>query len=717
MASLVKIVAILGCVLVIGVLPQAVLQDTPSLVNQFVTQPPAVPSAGAAEANPPDLTHSSVSEPVMIADWQSVEQGSLVFKSDNKQGYRLSPAVNSKVDISVTGMIARARVEQTFINPSDEWIHARYVFPLPENAAVDHLKMRVGERVIEGQIKPKETARKIFERAKSEGKKASLVAQNRDNIFTNRIANVAPGEQVVVTVEYQQTVQFSDETFSLRFPMTVAPRYIPGKPEKVQVNSHGWAFDTDLVADASDITPPVKGANSRPNNIVLSVDLKPGFAVEAIDSAYHTIETEQQQNHGYKVRLSGETIANRDFALSWKASSSASPRSALFTQIHDGQQYSLLMALPPSAITDKSPSMDRDVVFILDTSGSMAGDSIAQAKQALMVGVDRLNENDRFNLIEFNSYARQLWQYSQLATAANKHRAKNFIQGLKADGGTEILPALQLALGKQNASNDHESARLRQVLFLTDGSVGNEDMLMAYIHRHLQQSRLFTIGIGSAPNSYFMSEAAAAGRGNFTYIGSTLEVNEKMQALFAKLENPAMTDIRVDVAEDTEFYPYPLPDLYQGQPLMMVMRTRQPVEQVTIAGNRNGQEWTQQLKTSGHVDSTGLNVHWARQKIQQLSRDKRRADDPGKYDEEILKTAMNHHIVSSMTSLVAVDVTPVNKSGHAADKSVPAHLPAGWDKQRIFGQLPQTSTSARWQVLLGAFILSMAVCCRWFIRV
>ena len=700
MASLVKIVAILGCVLVIGVLPKAVLQDQSSA---------AIPHAALAEQQQPEIEVSDVS---LVSDWRQVEQGSLVYKSENMLGYALSPAVDSLVNIDVSGMIARVSVQQTFVNPSDDWIHARYVFPLPEDAAVDHLTMRVGDRVIEGQIKAKQEAKKIFDKAKSEGKKASLVAQNRPNIFTNQIANIAPGEKVVVSIEYQQTARFDNNQFSLRFPMTVAPRYIPGEPLVNQTNEHGWAYDTDQVSDASDITPPVKRPDSRPNNIRLSVALNPGFPVVNVDSPYHNIAVNEDSKKGVVISLTGETIANRDFELVWQAPEMGTPNGALFTENKGLYQYGMIMALPPSLPNEGGEKIDREVIFILDTSGSMAGDSISQAKQALMLGVDKLSESDRFNLIEFNSYARSLWKNSMNATQHNKSQAKNFVQSLQADGGTEILPALQLALDNQTTNERNGSQTLRQVLFLTDGSVGNEDMLMEYIRQNLGRSRLFTIGIGSAPNSFFMSEAAAMGRGSFTYIGKVQEVKEKMHSLFSKLEHPAMTNIAVGLPGDAEFYPNPIPDLYAGEPLVLTYRTKTPQSEVVIDGHRGKQYWQQKLRSSGDVQSQGISVHWARKKIQQLSQEKRRADVPESYDKRILQTALEHHIVSSMTSLVAVDVTPVNPGVNAIKRAVANHSPAGWKMNEVFGNLPQTATPAWWHMWIGVFCLGVALCMR-----
>ena len=626
----------------------------------------------------------------------------------------MSPAVNTDVEFQITGMIARAKVTQTFQNPSDQWINARYVFPLPEDAAVDHLLMKVGDRTIEGQIQPKLKAREIFEQAKLAGKKASLVEQQRPNIFSNEIANIGPSEHVTVTIEYQQGVQLDKGIFSLRFPMTVGPRYFPGEPAVSDTNESGWAISDPDTEDQSFITAPLKSPSERPNNIQISIDLHAGFELAEIESEFHTVLVSESGAHQYQVQLAKEELANKDFVLNWQAEARSTPVSAMFTQMHDGYQYGLVMTLPPSTDAQTDTSIHREVVYVLDTSGSMSGASIKQAREALIYGLQQLGENDTFNVIEFNSDASQLWRDSQFATQNNKRTAYQYIQRLVAEGGTNIMSALQLALGNQPVENGEPSERIRQVMFLTDGSVGNEEQLMQYIEAHIGQSRLFTVGIGSAPNSYFMSEAAKVGRGAFTYIGNVNQVKEKMTTLMEKLEKPLLRDIHISLPSDAEFYPQPLPDLYDGQPLLVSFRSMQPVSEIAFTGQRKNQRWQQTLRSSGNVQYPGVGVYWARQKIADLERQKRGAMDRESLEQSILNTAMQHHLVSSMTSLVAVDITPTNLEQNAVDKKVPRHAAKGWKMFEARARLPQTSTDARWQLLVGLLLLGTALCVRLF---
>lgn len=494
----------------------------------------AIGQASAAAPNHADLG------PAMAVE--DVEQGTLLLQPNGKRELFAAPTVDTDVSMTVTGMVARVTVDQAFSNPGTEWVNGIYVFPLPETAAVDHMVLKVGERIIEGQIKEREDARQIYEQAKTAGKKASLIEQQRPNIFTNNVANIGPGERVRVTIEYQQTLDYDKGQFSIRFPMTVGIRYIPGTQRIGGFDGGGWAFNTDAVPDASRITPPVTEANQGHSNPVsITVGLNTGFPLARLASRYHKIVTKQLSRHCYQVELAQGTVsADRDFELTWTPEPQYAPRAALFTQQKDDESYGLLMMIPPETQWAKRTALAKEMIYVIDTSGSMHGTSIDHAKAALLLGLGRLKANDFFNVVQFNSFTASFEPAAVPANATNIARAKAYVQALKADGGTEMAGALRTVL---HGSDD--ASRVRQVIFLTDGSVGNEQSLFKIIHKRLGDSRLFTIGIGSAPNSYFMREAASVGRGTFTHIGDVQEVKEKMRALFEKLEYPVLSNIEL----------------------------------------------------------------------------------------------------------------------------------------------------------------------------
>ena len=329
-------------------------------------------------------------------------QGTLLLRSRAADGEPLSaPLLSTAVAFHVSGMVARARVVQTFRNPGSGWYEGIYVFPLPDNAAVDHLRLRVGERTIEGEIKERAAARRTYAMASAQGKRSALLDQERPNIFTASVANIGPHESVVVELEYQETLRYRDGRFSLRFPMVVGPRYIP----------HG-------VADADRIRPVVlRPAEGRApvNPVSIRVDLDAGVPLAEVSSSYHQVDVRSLGDARREITLAdGSTPANRDFVLRWAPRPQSAPQLAWFTQKENGRYYALLMLMPTAATARKR--LPREVIFVLDTSGSMAGTSIRQAREALVLALERLTPEDRFNVIEFNSYAHALFPDSREAT-------------------------------------------------------------------------------------------------------------------------------------------------------------------------------------------------------------------------------------------------------------------------------------------------------------
>lgn len=640
---------------------------------------------------------------------REVRQGTLLLK--NRGETVAVPAVLTDVEIKVSGIVARARVRQTYRNPFEEWFEGIYVFPLPENAAVDHMRMRIGERLIEGEIKERRAARAAFEQAKTSGQRSALVEQERPNVFTTSVANLGPGQEIVVEIEYQQTLRLEATEmpahFSLRFPLVVGPRYIPGSP--TGYTGSGASPDTDRVPDASRITPPVLHPQRHPpaNPVRLRVELDAGVPLARLYSPYHPIILRELGDGKRLIELAaGEVPADRDFELNWTPAAGHAPQAALFVERKPSRSYALLMLLPPAA-DSVAARLPREVVFVIDTSGSMSGASIAQAREALELAIARLGAQDRFNLVEFNSTARALWREARPATDDNRRRAAEFVRALRAQGGTEMAPALNLALdGEENPT------RVRQVIFLTDGAVGNEDELFKLIGRKLGDSRLFTVGIGSAPNSHFMSRAARTGRGSFTYIGRIEEVKEKISALFAKLESPVLKGIEITwpAGAQAEAWPQRIPDLYLGEPLLVSAALDQLEGEIRISGLRGDTAWDTTLRLDDARRAGGPGVLWAREKIQSLVDSLGEGAAEDEVRNAVVEVALEHHLASKYTSLVAVDRTPV-RPAEAPLKSgaIPTNLPAGWQYEAVFGELPQGATDARFNLLAGALALLLAL--------
>ncbi len=633
------------------------------------------------------------------------QAGSLLWKM--AQGYTTATTINTDVDMQISGLVARVSVKQEFRNEGSEWVEGVYVFPLPDKAAVDRMRMHIGDRFIEGEIREKEQAKKEYEQAKQAGKKTSLVQQQRANLFTTQVANVAPGELVVIEIEYLEDLRYEDGRFSIRFPMTLTPRYIPGSPLPDR-QGNGWSADTDQVPDASTITPPQVTASNN-HRISLTAEINAGMPLEIIASRYHPVDI-QEQNGRYAVSLGGgQTPMDHDFELVWKPVPSAEPRAMAFTETIGGKPYHLLMVMPPDQDEAPPVHMPREAIFIIDSSGSMHGVSMSQAKRAVHLALKALKPGDLFNVIDFDSHTTPLYRHSQPATPANVQHALEFVSKLEANGGTEMRPALKLAVDAPPTET-----HLKQIVFVTDGSVGYEDEMFSMIEQKLGNARLFTVGIGSAPNSWFMRKAAEAGRGSYTFISALHEVREKMDGLFRKLEHPQVTGIEVqwpgNVLVDT--YPSVVPDLYLGEPVTVRAQGSHaflPGDVVRISGNSVTGGWSTELALDEPVESAGVAALWARARIGELMDAERRGRNPVATKAAILETALTHHLVSKYTSLIAVDKTPVRPAGDPlSSEQVPNLVPYGQSVNAIFG-FPATATGAPALRIMGAAWLLSAV--------
>jgi Ca-activated chloride channel family protein len=653
--------------------------------------------------------------------------GEFLYRANGEAAFDVAPTVDTRVRFDVTGVIARATVVQHFRNPLNQWIEGVYVFPLPESAAVDHMRMRAGQRVIEGEIREKEKARREFQQAAAEGKRASLVEQQRPNLFTSRVANLGPLEELEVEIEYQQTLQLADGRVGLRFPLTLTPRYCPeiasslalltrGKPSLAQDPDKiiEDERETGVAAPSSDeagalVQPPFLAPGSKRNPVSIELNLNAGFEVASLASGTHPIAVESLSPHSFRARLQDEMVpADRDFEVAWTPAPGVMPQSSITTEKGPDGMYALVTVFPPSGVAARSVRIPRDVTFVIDTSGSMEGVSMKQAKRALELAIQRLDAEDWFNVIQFNSVTSTLFPGSVPATPENRIRAMRYAASLSAEGGTEMLPALLAALKPREGPV--EGNRLKQVLFLTDGAVSNELELFKAIIENLGEARLFTVGIGSAPNSYFMTKAAEIGRGTFTFISDVNEVETQMSELYAKVESPVLSDLQVtfdgvDVSS-AEVWPARIPDLYLGDPVVVGARFEKLPRAIRVTGRRDGEPF----ETVAPLDKTeaghGINVLWARRKIQSLLDDVHYGADAEAVRTQVVSLGLTHHLVTPHTSLVAVDLTPVRPETEFVESvPVPVNLPAG----STFGSLPRSATPATLFMLQGLAACLMAL--------
>jgi Ca-activated chloride channel homolog len=625
--------------------------------------------------------------------------GSLILKTEG-EGYIDAARLGIDVDVTVSGPTLRARVTQIFRNTSKDWVEGIYVYPLPDGGAVDTLKMVIGDRVVVGDIKERQQARVIYEQAKQNGQKAALTEQERPNIFTNAVANIGPGETVLVQIEYQEPVHQSGDQFSLRIPMVVGPRYNPApvvQTVDLCTGENGWGTATnDPVPDRDRFSPPVLDPRDHAptNPTTISIRLHAGFPIGEVKSHFHNVKIDNPDSSTRVITLAdGAVPADRDFELTWTAAAEKTPTVGLFREQVAGSDYLLAYVTPPVVNDAEQKPLPREVVFVIDNSGSMGGTSIAQAKAALLYALSRLQPNDRFNVIRFDNTMDVL--FPDVVSADNEHlaRANAFVTALQAAGGTEMIPPMRAALTDHHADGN----TVRQVVFLTDGCIGNEQQLFDTITSMRGRSRVFMVGIGSAPNSFLMTRAAELGRGTFTHIGSVEQVESRMRELFGKLESPAVTQLSVTFSDTkADMTPDVLPDLYRGEPLVLAAKLGKLTGTMDIKGRIGDRPWSVTLPLANAAEGRGLSKLWARRKIADAEvAQSMRTLTMDEANKAILALALEHQLVTRLTSLVAVDKTVTRPAGEPLKVSeLPLNLPAGWDFEKVFGDRPKPVPAA-----------------------
>ena len=639
--------------------------------------------------------------------------GQLLFK----QGEALH--LGTDVKASIAGMVAKITYTQRFENRSPHWQEATYLFPLPSNAAVNALLLKVGERTIVGEVKEKHQAQQIYHQAKQQGKKAALLAQQRSNLFRQQVSNIAPGEKVTVEISFVQTLRYHQGVFEWRLPTTLTPRYAPvSGPVSAPIEEFG-EHDSNS-RDTASVLSPMATQTQVENALTLQVELAAGLPLANIEALYHKISVSKQGDLHHIAFMNPREPMDRDVVLQWRAIASTAPTTAIFKEsVNIGQseqvdgEYWLMMVLPP---TEKSNStyLPRDMVFVIDVSGSMQGSSIRQAKRSLAMALTRLKPDDRFNIVAFNSSYSQLFPNLQYADLQTIRQAESWINGLQADGGTEMYPALEAALH----SMEQDSQRVKQVLFITDGAVANEQALFELIYKNLNEARLFTIGIGSAPNSFFMKKAAQFGRGSFTFIGDVNETLERMNELFNKIENVAATDLSVAWPSEVEAFPKKVPDLFAGEPLLLLAKSQGMTGDIIVEGKIAEQAWRKDLAIPAvSIEQAGIATLWARRKIGSLQDEIVEGRPVDEVRAEVLPLALAHQLVTPYSSFVAVEQSPSRPENESLDATaVPNLVPRGQQMTQL--AYPSTASAMPLYFLIGFMfaVASLLLKCRPFTR-
>ena len=635
--------------------------------------------AVAAGALPAGSSEVALTQGAMRYTWAA---------SDDDEGAEATtldlPLKKTVVSAEVSGFVARVTVQQFYANPVDHRIEAIYQFPLPVNAAVHESTIRIGDRLVIAEIKERKAARKKYEKAKAAGKRASLLEQERPNIFTQSVANIGPGEEIVVAIQYVQELAYDDELYTFSFPMTIGHRFIPGNP--TGRTGHGSSDDSDIVPDASRVTPPILPPELRSGrDIELNLTIDAGFPISEISSPSHEVILGWEASERVSVSLdSSDRIPNKDFVLSYRIAGRGI-ETALLTH-RTGDDGTFLLMVQPPAETTGAEAVPKEMVFVLDCSGSMSGQPMTASKGLMKKFIAGMNPDDSFRIIRFSESASSLSPSALLNTEANQSRGLAYVDSLRGYGGTQMIEGIKAAL-----DFEPDPDRQRMVFFLTDGYIGNETQILAAIRERVGDTRLYSLGVGSSPNRYLIDEMAAEGHGFSQYVRLKDDPAPAVDRFYRRLNLPVLTAVETDWGGLDVIDPLPasVPDLFDNQPVFLIGRYKTPGTSTVVLRGRRGHGFAEipvEVTFPEHERANPvLEQLWARRKIAELMRRQVRQEIP-EVREQVLALALEYHLMSKYTSFVAVE-RKLKEGLHLPLDTVliPSELPDGASYDGFFG--------------------------------
>jgi len=581
------------------------------------------------------------------------------------------PLRHTKVGIEVTAFVARATIEQVFANPFTEPIEAVYTFPLGHDAAVDDFELVAGDRTIRGEIKRRDAARAAYEQARASGYQAALLEQERPNIFTQSVANLEPGKTITVRLRTVETLRYERGFYRLTFPLVVGPRYIPG----------------GSVTDAAHIAPPVLKPGTRSGHDVdIAVTIDAGVPLANLESPSHRVAVRKTSARAAAVSLADDdTIPNKDFLLRWSVSSE---KPALgFLAHRDGLDGFFTLLVQPKGEIGPTEAMPKEITFVLDTSGSMSGIPLEASKRLAAKALRALGPRDTFNLIRFAGDNEVYAKQSLGNDLASIEAALTWLNRQSGGGGTELLRALEAAFVRPADPN-----RLRVVVFLTDGYVGNEAEILAAIGKVVGDARIYTIGIGSSVNHYLLASMADLGRGAYVFVRPDESADDALEAFRSWVTLPYVTDLSIDWGSlaVADLAPERIPDLGSGQTLSVVGRYLKAGDgNVVVRGKIGGRYFEQTLRVSFPERETrhdALSSLWARARIGALLRDAGNPVPPST-EAAVTDLALSYRLMSPFTSFVAIDDSRVvNPTGNPATVRQALPMPESVSFEGVFGK-------------------------------
>ncbi|NPD25989.1 VIT domain-containing protein [Corallococcus exiguus] len=585
----------------------------------------------------------------------------------------------TEVDAEVSGFLASVTVTQVFENPYTSPLEALYVFPLPELAAVDGMEMHIGERVITGVIQTREQARDTYERAKAEGKTAALLDQERPNIFTQSVANILPGETIRVRIHYVERLTYDAGTYRFSFPMVVAPRFIGGTPLPTR-QGEGMEPDTTTVPDASRITPPVLADSRSGHDIQLTVRMDAGLPVHSLRSTTHRVDVKRDGQSRATVSLGrDDRIPNKDFILEYVVADALIRPAVLMHRDPGADHGYFLVMLNPQLSPTQREIVPRELYMVLDTSCSQSGLAIEKSKAITKEVLNHLMPEDTFQVLNFDTQVTKFAPTAVPATPENIQNALPYVANFWGGGGTDVNIAAREAMLPAN-----DPARLRMVLFMTDGLIGGDEQVLGTLQKHLrEETRIFSAGVGSSTNRYLITKMGELGRGASTLVNLNRPEEDVAREFEQRMRGPVLTSVVVDTdgLPVSDVYPKSVPDLFAGQPLFLVGKFTGTGDGVLrISGRVRGQ--VHRFDVPVHFpevapEHDSLKSLWARQRIEELTVEGYRGETP-EVVQGITDTALQYHLMSRYTSFVAVEqVARTAPNGESVREMVPVQLPDG----------------------------------------
>jgi Ca-activated chloride channel homolog len=583
------------------------------------------------------------------------------------------PLKHTEVHARIDGYIASVSLTQQFQNPYDSKIEAVYVFPLPHNAAIDEFIMTIGERRIRGIIRERKEAEQIYQEAKRQGYVASLLTQERPNVFTQSVANIEPGRAIDVQLTYFHTLAYADGWYEFVFPMVVGPRFNPpGSTNGIGAVARGRQGISGQSTEVQYLKPGERSGH----DIALKVDIDAGVDIEEVLSRSHVVSKQTPSPERCAVELSAnDRIPNKDFVLRFRVAGERI-KSNLVTHRDERGGFFTLMLYPPQSLAQLA-RQPLEMVFVLDSSGSMSGRPIEQAKLAIDRALRQLQPDDTFQLINFSMHASQLGPRPLTATPQNIRRGLDYLASLNGEGGTMMIEGIRAAL-----DFPHDPGRLRFVCFLTDGYIGNEAEILAEIQKRLGDARIFSFGIGSSVNRYLIEHMAKVGRGAVAFLGPHDSAAQVMDEFVQHISHPALTDLKLDWGSQqvSEIFPKRMPDLFVGRAVVVTGRFQGGgLGTVRVSGRCGSKE--NSFAISGHSSTgggaaKGLASVWARLKIADLS-DQALLQPHSELDQEIKQTALDYGLMSAYTAFVAVDASRRTEGREGTTVPVAVPVPDG----------------------------------------